>query len=290
MYKIQKNTQIIGAGYFVCALIFLNISDILMKYLGNNTHPIQATSMRFIGCTVVLIPFLKEIFPKSNYKRVHCFRSILVVIASFLWFLGLHHIDLATSSIISFLSGIFVLPLAFLYLKEKFNRSRIASSIIGFLGILVAINPSNSGSSSYHYILVMVGASLLYAVIEVFTKKYCNQESNFITLYYTSLFGSIIAIIMAIPYFKMPQLFDVFLYIVMGVCNNLVLLLMLKAYRYADSSFLSSMHFVEFIQTSIFGYLIFQEVVSFFTIVGIGIIFFSIAYLIYTEYKYNRRL
>jgi len=117
-----------GKGHFqgifwtICASFFSNMCDLSVRLVSNAIPPMQITFFRLFFGTLILLPLIlfkgKAIFRIQN-KRWHLFRIIIGFGAMFCWIYGAGRTTLPSATIMSFVCPIFVLPLAYLFLKES---------------------------------------------------------------------------------------------------------------------------------------------------------------------------
>ena len=66
--------------------------------------------------------------------------------------------------------------IAFLWLGEKVTTKQIFGLILGFIGVIILVNPESSSTSIFSAILCLIGAAC-YSFSTVFIQKYSNNDN-----------------------------------------------------------------------------------------------------------------
>jgi len=103
-------------------------------------------------------------------------RSAVLSGAMMIYFAALAFMPIAQVAAGLFTSPIFVLILSVLVLRERVGPWRIAAVALGFLGVLLVLEPWKSGLSALA--LMPVAAGALYAVQALVTRHRCAEETT----------------------------------------------------------------------------------------------------------------
>jgi len=158
---------------------------------------------------------------------------------------------------------IFIVLLSLIVLKEKLTLPKMASLMLGFLGVVVVITKGNFSSidlSNMRVIgMVLLGATS-FALFSVLSKKVSITLVNAVTLYFLSaIFYSFIAM-QIFSSFVLPSGKEWFYILINGVfLNGLSYLLWIKALQNADASFIAPFIFITPLLSATFLILVFDE-------------------------------
>lgn len=278
-----------GVSWAILACLISNANDILMRILGSRLDSMEVVFFRFLMGMLILLPFMLR--QKGSFKTtrpfVHVTRSLLGFLAVAGWGYAVTSIHLTAVTTISFTVPLFVLPLAIIFLKEKVGLQRALATLIGFIGILVVVNPK--GFSLEPAMIILLCSALMFATLDIIAKKMVMQESMLAMLFYFSAGTSLAGLIPAILVWKTPTTLELILLICLGVGANLIQYCLLKAFRATEVSALAPYRYVELIFSSIFGYLLFQEIPTSATLIGALIIIPSTLYIAYYENKKSKQ-
>ncbi len=278
-----------GIFWFVLSLIISNSNDLIMKFLGQNLPSVEITFWRFCFGTLSLMP-LMIYFGRSSWATsrpiVHTIRGSLLFVGISFWCYGLTIVPIATVTVLNFSIPLFTLVLARVFLREHIGWQRCVATVAGFFGIIAVLNPAEVGFQPIA--LILVAASLMFAVLDIINKKFIIKESMLSMLFYSAL---VAALLSAIPTYFMwvtPTLHQLGILALLGVSGNLILYCLLKAFAAMDASALAPFRYFELVISIIFGFLFFQELPGWSTLLGAAIIIPSTLFVARYEFYRER--
>jgi S-adenosylmethionine uptake transporter len=262
MFKYLKGAIFLGLASVVSIL-----NDVCMKCVNMNSYDILF--WRFASATLFLIPFMFffKLKPKKNSLRNHTIRALIFGISMFFYINSLQNLPIATVNAINFSIPIWVVLLAYFFLKEPFN-GRFLSTSLGLIGIIVACIPIWQSCDISSSILLVLGA-IGFACLDVFNKHLMNKDESMILM----LFGSSLGItLLYMPFFswQFPSNFYIFAWL--GIGANAILYFILKAWEACDISALQPLKYIEFPIAIYFGHSLFNETTHPLLFVGLGIL------------------
>jgi len=132
------------------AVFLLSSMFMLVKVAGDmGVHVLESLFYRFLFgflfmfTWLVLGPGLKSV--KTNRLRLHSFRTLIGVVAMGLSFWAALLLQLPELATISFSSPFIVTIMSIIFLGEIVGRRRWTALIVGFIGVLIVIQPGGSG-------------------------------------------------------------------------------------------------------------------------------------------------
>jgi S-adenosylmethionine uptake transporter len=257
----------------VLSLIVSCGNDAITKYLGESLHPWEITFFRFLFGVITLLPFMlyqgKQAFQTSRPK-LHIVRGMLIFVAIGLWGQGIKSAPITTATIMSFTVPIFVLLLAPIFLKERVSWPMWLATIIGFVGILVVLQPDSK--ALYQGTLYFIIAASLFGLLDIVNKKYVTTEPMLCMLFYSTLFAMGFVLIPAIYHWRTPASYELFWLVVLGGGGNLILYCLLRAFSLANASSLAPFRYLELLISMAIGYIFFQELPNPYSYLGAVII------------------
>ena len=290
---VNNKGHLQGVFWVVFASLFSNLCDVCIRLVGNSLHPMQITFFRlFLGSIVLFLLLLckgRSSFCINN-KFNHLFRIIIGFGAISFWVYGASQTSLPSITTISFTCPIFVLPLAYIFLKERSDWKRIVSIILGFIGVLIiAFFEKGSVEKTYRIlsfhpgvVFLFLGA-LLFAMSDILNKKMLATENFFSLLFYFYLGTTIISFIPALLVWKPIVNKEIFYLIFLGISGVLVLYCILRAANATEISSIAPYKYLELIVSIITGYILFGEVIKLSTFVGAILIIPSSILIAYYE-------
>ena len=138
-----------GIGLLLLAVVFFDLMGAVIKYLGDVYPPQQLSFFRNIFGLVpsLLLLAFSESWVKQGRKiiirqwKLGLFRGFLIAAAQFCYYLSLRHIEFAIATTISLSGPLFVTLLSAPVLKDKVGLIRWIAVFLGFIGILLVVNP-----------------------------------------------------------------------------------------------------------------------------------------------------
>ncbi|MEO9601336.1 DMT family transporter [Parasphingorhabdus sp.] len=123
----------------------------------------------------------------SNKHKLHILRSILGIFAMGLNFWAMTLLPLADATTISFTVPIFATLFAALILREKVGIQRWSAILIGFVGVLIVVQPGGSLIPAFGAAVALVGA-LVTASVTLVIRMLGRTETSIVTIFWFSIY------------------------------------------------------------------------------------------------------
>ena len=128
------------------AVFCVTIMSVQAKLIGIEFNAVQITFARAIVVLILLMPLIYKLggldFLKTKKPFLHFFRGLAGLIGNVMFFLAYQRLPVADVTVISQAVPIFSCILAIIFLGETIGWRRWTAITIGFLGVIIAINPS----------------------------------------------------------------------------------------------------------------------------------------------------
>ena len=200
----------------------------------------------------------------------HVQRNAVHFAGQTLWIISIGLLPLATVFSIEFTTPLWGALLAVLFLKERMNRGRLVALVLGFIGILVILQPGSGGLEEA--LLLMVLCAFFFGATTVYTKWLTRSDEAITILFYMTLLQMIFGFFASlfvwqpIAWTDWPWLFAV---AVTGLTAHLGIA---KALSHADATVVLPMDFVRLPLIALVGFLIYHENPGLMTWVGAALI------------------
>lgn len=180
--------------------------------------------------------------------------------AIFLFFTALQTLPLADATAIAFGAPFVMLALSQPLLGERVPRGAWGAVAVGFAGVLIIVRPSGDGVEPAA--LLAVGASILYAVGMLTTRKLGRTDSVF-GLMFWMITGQFLVALLALPFVWEPvEARHVPLLVGLAALNLLGQLGIIHAFANAEVSVVAPFEYTALLWAGILGYLVFGDVPS----------------------------
>lgn len=277
-----------------CALA--PFGDSLAKVLGSRIPLMQLLLARFAIQALLLLPLIwltgKALSMNLRVLRLTIFRTLLHVSGSAAMYMSLRYLPLADAIAIAFVMPFILLVLGKTVLNEVIGARRIIASIVGFVGTLLVIQPSFSSVGAPALLPLLV--ALIFALFMLVTRQVAKDVEPMVLQAVSGMMAvPILLVLMLVGVtFDIPESsavwpvgFDWMLVLAIGVIGTSAHLLMIWSLRYAPSTTLAPMQYLEIPIATVFGWLIFKDLPNGIAAIGIAITVGAGLYVIYREQK-----
>ncbi len=251
------------------SIVAFSIMDLIVKW---SEHYPLGQVIFFRGFFGVVLYFF--IMPRERIKNfyftkrigLHFLRCLFGLIALIAIFIALRNLPLATVVSISFAAPIFTTIFSIFFLNEKVGFYRWLAVLIGFIGIIVIIEPGFEDLNIYYIYPVIFCLGLSYVAIAI------RQLSTTEPVWLISLNFSItitIASLFTVPFgWVMPETSDLALLCLIGFLGGFANLWLSQSFKLSEVSLVSPLKYLALVFGIIFGYLIWDEVPTIKTLLG----------------------
>lgn len=186
-----------GYLYIILSTILFSTMEISLKLVSGKFNPIQLTFIRFFIGGIILLPLaisnLKKRKISVDVKSIGFFALsgfICVIISMVLYQLALLNAKASVVAILFSCNPVFVIPLAYVMLKEQVYKDTIVSMIVSIIGIVVIMNPFNMSGSAKGIIFTLLSAAT-FALYGVVGKRKSSEYGGIALSSFSFIAGSI---------------------------------------------------------------------------------------------------
>ncbi len=258
----------------------------LIKEVGRELHTFQIVFIRCLFGTLFILPVMLNHGIKSfQTKRpwLHCVRVSLGMTAMYCVFYALTHMALAEAVAIVFSRPLFAVLLAIPLLGETVGWRRATATAVGFLGVLVMVNPGAPDFQPVALVAVM-GAMFAGSVI-IAIKKLAPTESARSIVFWFSCGGTVISLVPAVIVWQMPGAEAWVMLILVGLFGVTGQISATKGFSLGEASAVAAFDYLRLIYAGIFGIILFAEIPDIWAVTGAAIIVVSTLYIARREIK-----
>ncbi len=262
-------------------VIFFAFTAVFIKLLGDSLHIFQIVFFRCLFGLIVVGPLIiktgSNIF-KLEKPSLHLIRVICAILGMSSGFYAISELELATATALSFTRPLFMIVLAIFILNEVVGWRRGAATAIGFLGVVVIIQPGstvfNPAMFSGLFAAIAVGGALISVKLIV---PYDSPEKIMLSF---SIGTVIVSVIPAIFVWIEPQSNDLILLILLGIFASLGQYCTIRAYEAGEATLISPIDYLQIIFLTFAGFYFFNEIPMITTLIGSLIIILSTLYIL----------
>jgi drug/metabolite transporter (DMT)-like permease len=263
-----------AAAWMVGWLTAMLVMAVAGREATRTLHVFQIMEMRSVLGFVLLWPLLHASggLAAMRTDRIgrHIARNTVHYGAQFGWFLALTMIPLAQVVAIEFTMPIWTALLAVAFLGERLGAARIIAVALGLVGVTVIVRPGLEHVDPGQ--LIALAAAVGFAVSIILVKSLTATESAVSIIFWMLVVQSVIGIVPALLVWRTPTA-QVWPWIgVIALCGTYSHYCMTQALRHADAMMIVPMDFLRVPLTAVVGWLVYNERIDIFTVIGAGLI------------------
>ncbi len=258
----------------VFASFFFSLMTVCVKIIDERIPIYELVFFRSILSLLITSYFIKKrnIKPWGYNQPLLILRGFLGTIALICIFYAIRNMPLNISTVIQYTYPIFISIFAGIFINEYISKNIIVALIIGWLGILIIINPSqlsniNVQISNISILIAFLGAistSLAYVTV----KKLSLTEDIYVIIKYFPL----VSIITLFPFvffnWVTPNYYELIWIFGIGLFTQLGQTFLTLGLRNLPVSEASSINYMQVIFGSIWGIFLFKEIINLNFLVG----------------------
>ncbi len=259
----------------ICAgVAFLVLNDAIAKMLTDRYDPIQIIFLRnlialpMIASAVFLLRGPQAL--RTRHLGLHALRGLLMLLGAYLYFTSLSFMPLAEATALVFSAPIFITALSVPLLGEAVGWRRWSAVLLGFIGVLIVVQPG--GSAFQPASLLPVGVAVLYSVFMISARWIGPGEGMWTMMLFVVLFPMIYAAPFAFWVWAPVQAEDLWLFVAIAIFGSLGITLIGQAFRLAPAAVVAPFDYTSLVWATALGWLIWGDVLALWTIVGALII------------------
>ena len=287
---MSKN--ILGLFYMLVSVTFFSLMDICVKLTGEYALGEILFFRSLFGFLPIffLIPKdrLKN-FYKTQKIGLHLWRSLFGATAMASIFIALRNLELAETVAMTFAGPIFVTLFSIFFLSEKVGLTRWSAVILGFIGVIFISRPGFETANIFYIFPVIFCLGFATVCILIRKLTLCGESVWLIAFYFTLVSG--LCGLATLPFggWLMPTKIDFILLILIGLFGSVANILLTVSYKLAEVSLTTPLKYLALVYAIAFGFFIFQEIPSSYTIFGAGLVVIS-SLIIFTRERQLKKV
>ncbi|MCB1429574.1 MAG: DMT family transporter [Nitratireductor sp.] len=312
---LSINRPAAGITFILVGMIAISVNDMLIKLL-SGAYPLH--QMVFIRSSVGICFSMMLVWfeggwsiLKTRNPLLHLSRGILIVLSNLTFFTALAVISLADATALFFVAPLLITLLSIPVLGEKVGPFRLGAVAVGFLGVVIMIEPwKEEREIAIAILLLPVLSAFAYALNQVVTRKLgATTKASALAVYVQAMF-----ILVSIGFYLVagdghfvtaessgsmrfllrpwtwPQGTDIWLFVILGLNSAIVGYCIAQAYRMADAATVAPFEYVGVPMAVFWGWLLWQQLPSLPTLAGIFLIAGSGLFVFLRERQKQQRI
>jgi drug/metabolite transporter (DMT)-like permease len=241
---------------------------------GKVLHVFQIMELRSLIGIVMFLPMIVAAggvrAVRTQHFRLHLGRNAVHYAAQFLWFLAITMIPIAEVVAIEFTGPVWVALLAVAFLGEKMTITRLASVVLGIVGVAIVVRPGLDHVEIGQVVALVAAIGFAGSIIVV--KSLTRTESVVSIIFWMLVIQSVIGAVPAAMLWQTPPATVWPWLLVIAFCGTYSHFCMTHALRHADAMTVVPMDFLRVPLTALAAWLVFAERFDVFTVIGAAVI------------------
>ena len=291
MAKLSENIR--GASYMFGAMCAFTINDAFMKAVLVEVPLFQAIFFRGLGAVACLLVICKTLgqlhfdFSRSD-RRLIVLRTTGEVAGTYFFLTALQHLPIANVSAVLQALPLTVALSAAIFLREPLGWRRLTAILVGFVGVLLIIQPGGTDFSIFSLYALAAVACVTVRDIAM------RQISNDVSAVFVALVAAIgVTCLGAVGsmFTDMREIHTLSALYILGAICSLVFayICSVKAMRHGEISFVAPFRYTGLVVALILGAAFFDEWPNILTLIGASIVVATGLFTLYREAHFRTR-
>ena len=286
---MTKQNERLGILLMIITTIVFASQDGLSKYLATEYNVYMVVMIRywFFAAFVISVSSQKtggiKRVAKTKSPILQIFRSLILVAEMCITILAFTLLGLAETHAIFASYPLIIAMLSGPILGEYVGWRRWLAISVGFIGILIILNPGNGIFSPYA--LVPLAGAILFALYGLLTRYVGQYDNSSTSFFWTGVVGSIAMTIIGLNYWDPVSKSDWSIMLLLSASGVAGHYLLIKCYEVAEASAVQPFAYLQLIWASMIGIIIFGEQITTNVLIGACIIVGAGLFTLWRERK-----
>jgi len=286
---MTKQNERLGILLMIITTIVFASQDGLSKYLATEYNVYMVVMIRYWFFAAFVISMssrrtggIKRV-AKTKSPILQIFRSLILVAEMCITILAFTLLGLAETHAIFASYPLIIAMLSGPILGEYVGWRRWLAICVGFIGILIILNPGNGIFSPYA--LVPLAGAILFAIYGLLTRYVGQYDDSSTSFYWSGVVGSIAMTVIGLNFWDSVSRSDWSVMLLLSASGVVGHYLLIKCYEVAEASAIQPFAYLQLIWASMIGIIIFGEQITTNVLIGACIIVGAGLFTLWRERK-----
>lgn len=282
-----------GALVMLLGMLMFSLNDVMGKWLVGTYSVNQLMTIRSLAALLILIPFIVKrgwrAFLVVERPGLHALRSLLFAMEASAFYFAVAYMPLADAMTYWLAAPIYVAAASPFVLGETVGWRRWTAILVGFLGVLIALEPSRDSFTLPAVIALIGSAAFAVAILLGRTLR----ETPDTTLVFWQVTGALIFSVAGLAVhpsgWTTPDFEATVLLGLLGIVAMMAHILVTRALKLADAATVIPLQYTLLFWAVIFGWLFFGDTPRITVIIGSVLIVASGLFIFFREQQLKKR-
>lgn len=274
----------------LASAVLFGAMAVVIRLASRQLHPFQIAFFRNLFGFAFALPLLLRHGPgllRTAKLPLYLLRCAIGIVSMLGGFWAIVNLPLALAISLSYSTPLFVTVGAVLFLGEVVRARRWTAVIAGFLGVLVIVRPGAESFSAGTLIALLAAA--MSAVVAISIKFLSRTEHPDAIVIYTSLLWIPMSLLPALWVWVAPAGITWLWVVLAGLLGTAGHVCWTRGLKLGEASLLAPLSFMQLPVVAVAGYVLFDEAIGRWTVLGASIVFGANFYIARREAQLARR-
>ena len=244
-------------SFMVSAYFSITLMNVFVKTASQTIPASETLFSRFLIGLLFLLPFVikdRDFKVDTRQWKFLILRNAAGVSSMLINFYVVKFLPLSIAVLLMNTSALFI-PILLLFFHQKTPLNVLLCSLIGFLGVSIILLTNHNGDVDPTYVLIGLSGAVLAGMAFIGLQELNKYNTPKNIVFYFHLIGTFMLPIFFIHQWKIPNLYELGLLLLVGGFGLIFQLLLTRAFRYAPANVITPFAFTGVIFSSVFDWL-----------------------------------
>lgn len=268
-------------SFMVSAYFSITLMNVFVKTASQTIPASETLFSRFLIGLLFLLPFVikdRDFKVDTRQWKFLILRNAAGVSNMLINFYVVKFLPLSIAVLLMNTSALF-LPILLLFFHQKTPLNVLLCSLIGFLGVSIILLTNHNGNVDPIYVLIGLSGAVLAGMAFIGLQELNKYNTPKNIVFYFHLIGTFMLPVFFINQWKIPNLYELGLLLLVGGFGLIFQLLLTRAFKYAPANIITPFAFTGVVFSSVFDWLFWHHTPNLYFWLGAVIIVGAVSLL-----------
>lgn len=268
-------------SFMVSAYFSITLMNVFVKTASQTIPASETLFSRFLIGLLFLLPFVikdRDFKVDTRQWKFLILRNAAGVLSMLINFYVVKFLPLSIAVLLMNTSALFI-PILLLFFHQKTPLNVLLCSLIGFLGVSIILLTNHNSNVNPIYVLIGLSGAVLAGMAFIGLQELNKYNTPKNIVFYFHLIGTFMLPIFFINQWKIPNLYELGLLLLVGGFGLIFQLLLTRAFKYAPANIITPFAFTGVIFSSVFDWLFWHHTPNLYFWLGAVIIVGAVSLL-----------
>ena len=268
-------------SFMVSAYFSITLMNVFVKTASQTIPASETLFSRFLIGLLFLRPFVikdRDFKVDTRQWKFLILRNAAGVSNMLINFYVVKFLPLSIAVLLMNTSALFI-PILLLFFHQKTPLNVLLCSLIGFLGVSIILLTNHNGNVDPIYVLIGLSGAVLAGMAFIGLQELNKYNTPKNIVFYFHLIGTFMLPVFFINQWKIPNLYELGLLLLVGGFGLIFQLLLTRAFKYAPANIITPFAFTGVVFSSVFDWLFWHHTPNLYFWLGAVIIVGAVSLL-----------